>query len=74
MSIVRPIKMLFADFCEQQAEGGIGYCAVCNHQHDDYVDPDGRDILCAYCGRHSVYGLDELMMMSLVEFTDEDFD
>ncbi len=67
-----PIRMGYNDFITQQEEGGIGYCTVCHEQHEDYVDPDGRDILCRHCGVPSVHGLEEMLVIGMIEFTGDD--
>ncbi len=64
--------MEYIDFLQQQEEGGVGYCIVCHGQHEGYVDPDGRDMLCQQCGAHGVHGLDEILMMGLIMFTGDD--
>lgn len=66
------IRMSVEQFVEEEYEGGVGYCTACGSQHEDYVDPDGREIHCTNCGMSTVYGLSELMMMGMIEFTGDD--
>lgn len=44
----------------------VGFCLFCGHLQDN-VDPDGRDIPCEECGHPEVFGVEELLVMGLVE-------
>ena len=68
----RKMQMNYEVFKSQVYEGGIGYCINCHEQHDDYVDPDGRDLWCNQCNTNGVHGLDEMLMMGMIEFTGDD--
>jgi hypothetical protein len=43
----------------------IGVCIECGWQQDN-VEPDGRNIPCEECGRPTVFGVEELLIMGLV--------
>lgn len=64
------IYMHSDDYQHEVMEGGHGYCIGCSREHPEYVDPDGREIVCESCGTPTVYGLEELLVMGKVEFTD----
>lgn len=43
-----------------------GWCLQCGHEVDG-VEPDARRDECECCGEPKVYGIQELLMMGLVE-------
>lgn len=50
---------------EQVLEGRIGYCTACGEQAD--VEPDVSGGFCQACHEPKVYGLEQLVVMGLVE-------
>jgi hypothetical protein len=69
---MRKLEMSYEEFVDLESEGGHGYCLICHQEHDDYVDPDGRNIRCVHCGNHAVYGLEELMIMGMINMGDDE--
>lgn len=56
---------------EDVADGTIGGCIRCGElQHG--VEPDGRKVICESCGAPGVYGLEELIIMNLLDLTLEE--
>ena len=47
-----------------------GWCLKCG-QEVSGVEPDARRYTCECCGEPKVYGLEELLVMGLVEVRDE---
>jgi hypothetical protein len=45
--------------------GGRGWCLTCGEEVDG-VEPDARKYMCGCCGKKSIYGIEELLMMDLV--------
>lgn len=43
----------------------MGLCLSCG-EFQDGCEPDAREYKCESCGKHKVYGLDEVMIMGLV--------
>ena len=43
----------------------VGFCLECGHQHFE-VEPDARKYKCENCGELSVYGCQEILMMTAV--------
>jgi CRISPR/Cas system-associated protein Cas10 (large subunit of type III CRISPR-Cas system) len=48
-----------------------GACTSCS-QFVYGVEPDARKYTCEHCGDPSVYGIEELLMMGMIDFCDED--
>ena len=44
----------------------LGGCTACGEVNDG-CEPDARDYECEFCGERAVYGMEELMVMGLVE-------
>ena len=47
-------------------DGTLGFCLACGAEAGE-VEPDARKYKCESCGAPKVYGLEELLMMGLVE-------
>lgn len=45
-------------------ENSEGFCLACGADHGG-VEPDARKYHCTDCGKHKVYGAEELMLMNL---------
>lgn len=50
-----------------------GFCLSCN----DWtamggIEPDARDYECTSCGKHQLFGAEEILMMGILDITDED--
>lgn len=41
--------------------GNTGFCVACGDSCDG-VEPDARGYLCDNCGKHEVYGAEELLL------------
>lgn len=52
------------------SEDGTGLCTECGEEAG-YCEPDARGYECEYCGEKSVYGVEELLLMGLIEFEEE---
>lgn len=52
--------------------GSPGVCISCGYC-DEYAgcEPDAREYECPNCGESKLYGLEEAMMMGLIEIADE---
>ena len=53
------------------ADNYEGRCVACGAEAYG-VEPDAREYTCEECEKPRVYGLEELLMMGLVEFNDEE--
>lgn len=51
-------------------EGGLGFCLACGKETDG-CEPDMRRAICHECGAPKLYGMEELVLMGLVEFEKE---
>jgi hypothetical protein len=47
----------------------LGWCLECGTETDG-VEPDARNYRCDECGMLQVYGMEELLMMSLIRLED----
>ena len=45
------------------ADDYIGICIACGNEQEG-VEPDARGYECEDCGKHKVYGAEELLMMT----------
>ena len=43
-----------------------GFCIECGELHDN-VEPDARKYKCENCGKKSVYGAEEIILMGLIK-------
>lgn len=57
---------------EEIQEGNLGFCLSCG-QETDGVEPDARQYECDSCHAKKVYGLEELLMMGLVQLEDDEY-
>ena len=44
----------------------LGYCLNCGEEKDS-CEPDATEYHCEYCGKNSVYGTEELLIMGRIE-------
>lgn len=51
---------------EEIQDGTLGFCMECGEEAYG-VEPDARKYVCEGCDKSGVYGLEELLMMGLVE-------
>lgn len=65
----RPV-MTTGEMSRYMYDGGAGFCLACGSEAEG-VEPDARGYECEGCGEAKVYGLEELMLMGLIRFTDE---
>lgn len=56
----------------QLADGLNGGCLFCGEVTEGGVEPDARCYECENCGKKGVYGLEELLLMGMLELTDGD--
>jgi uncharacterized protein (DUF58 family) len=40
----------------------VGFCIACGEQHDE-CEPDARRYPCTACGKNTVYGAEEILLM-----------
>ena len=57
----------------QMSENYGGYCTQCGDEAAG-VEPDARQYVCESCGERAVYGIEELLISGLIQFTDDDSD
>lgn len=55
----------------QVMDGTMGGCLACGELQDG-CEPDARAYECECCGKHKVYGLEELLVMGQLELVDGD--
>jgi hypothetical protein len=48
-----------------------GYCIYCGEDHYE-IEPDAREYVCEECGAEGVYGLEELMIMGMIDIIGDD--
>jgi len=54
-------------FCEN----GIGLCITCQEERDGWTEPDARKYPCDNCNTKTVYGAGQLLVMGIIEFTED---
>jgi hypothetical protein len=52
-------------------EDSVGVCIGCGMEADG-CEPDTRERECEACSQNKVYGLEELMIMNLIQLEDPD--
>lgn len=67
-NIVRIAQSTYAEMSENYG----GYCMACGDETYG-VEPDARKYECESCGERAVYGIEELLICGLIQFTDEEF-
>jgi hypothetical protein len=50
-------------------EGDNGGCTACGNIQYGGVEPDAQQYECECCGEHTVFGLEELLIMDLIKLT-----
>lgn len=50
-------------------EDYLGYCTACGEERSE-CEPDARNYKCEGCGKPSVFGAEELMLMGDIELVD----
>ena len=58
---------------EDIADGLNGGCTACGEIQYGNTEPDAREYKCEDCGQNKVYGLEELIVMGLIDLIG-DFD
>ena len=61
-------EMTEDQFREYQ-ENSIGLCRKCKAERE-CCEPDARDYPCESCGKNAVYGVEELLIMGLIEISE----
>lgn len=63
--------MAFKVTLENVEDGTLGLCIACGEMAYG-VEPDACGYECEDCGKCKVYGLEELVMMGMIELVDEE--
>ena len=66
----KPITMTEGEYRELTS-GYYGLCLECGAERE-CTEPDARKCDCPVCGEMAVYGAEELLIMGLIEFADDD--
>lgn len=56
---------------EEIQEGTYGFCLACGVE-TDCIEPDARQYECDSCHAKKVYGLEELLMMGLIDLEEDE--
>ena len=68
----KSITMTEENFREYSEEGA-GYCISCRDiTADSGTEPDAREYQCEVCDLHTLYGLEEALMMGFIKFREDD--
>lgn len=54
------------------ADGLNGGCTACGELQYGGVEPDARNYECEGCGEKAVFGLEELLVMGMIDLTGYD--
>jgi hypothetical protein len=60
----------FRPILEDYSETEGGFCLACG-ETTDYVEPNARQYECAGCGKHKVYGVQELVLMGIAKVSED---
>lgn len=61
-------------YSQLRDEENGGICRSCGHIHHSGCEPDARNYPCENCQWHEVFGIEEALIMGLIELTSEDED
>lgn len=67
---MNPLQMTQEEY-SYAAEDSLGVCIACGEEQYGY-EPDARGAYCEVCGEDEVYGMEELLLMGMIEFVEED--
>ena len=56
---------------EEGMENYLGFCIECGAEKES-CEPDARNYSCDECGKYSVYGAEEIIMMGLINLEDDE--
>lgn len=68
---VKGEKQFMPKVLESELGEYLGFCLACGAEAHN-VEPDARRYTCEACGAEKVYGLEELLLMNLLQFEDQD--
>lgn len=57
------------EYCQHREEYD-GFCLACSDWTTSGVEPDARGYQCEVCGKHRVFGAEEVMIMGVIEIED----
>jgi len=55
---------------DELEDGTMGVCVACGEMAYG-VEPDARGYECDCCGKHRVYGLEEALLMGVIDIEDD---
>lgn len=67
------MKMTTAQF-ETHQDDNDGYCTNCDRVTTQDVEPDAEGYECSECGKETVMGVDNAIILEHIEISDEDGD
>jgi Zn finger protein HypA/HybF involved in hydrogenase expression len=69
---IKPLQISEEEYGEH-CDNNDGYCLSCQKwTADSHIEPDAREYSCPDCRQLSVYGAEELAIMGMVVFVDEE--
>lgn len=72
MNTIKPIQVSEAEYADLTENYG-GLCIECGDQAYG-VEPDARRYRCESCGANAVYGVEELLIRGVIQFSGEEHD
>ena len=67
---VKRFEMAEDEYAEYD-ESSTGLCLACGAERD-CCEPDAENYKCEECGKRQVFGVPQLLIMGLVEITDDE--
>ena len=52
-----------------ESENYTGYCRICDKLTTSNVEPDALEYECEICDGYTVYGLENALIMGMIEFS-----
>jgi len=52
-------------------ESHCGFCLSCHALNDGFHEPDAENYECDSCGKHASHGIENVLIMGLVELVDD---
>ena len=58
--------MKFTETVKEFSEEYMGYCTACDDITTDSVEPDAEGYICDECGKHTVMGIENAVLMGFI--------
>lgn len=68
------VTKITEDCYTEADEENLGFCISCKRFTTSCCEPDARKYECEECGKNTVYGAEEALIMGVIDFSDDESD